>query len=82
MVFWLEPYPSESRDAGTAQYHLTVDQKHPLHESMSVFAGKVMFTEAEVLKLRELSEVSALSLVVRSIYDDTMLRSLIWIRKR
>jgi len=59
MVFWLEPYPSKSRDAGTAQYHLTVDQKHPLHESMSVFAGKVMFTEAEVLKLRELSEVSA-----------------------
>jgi hypothetical protein len=48
---------------------------------MSIFAGKLMFTEAEVLKLRALSEVSAPSLVVRLIYNDT-LRSLIWIRKR
>jgi hypothetical protein len=48
---------------------------------MSVFAGKLVFMAAEVLELRELSEVSAPSLVVRSIYNDT-LRSLIWIRKR
>ena len=67
MVFWFEQYSSKSRDAGTAQSHLTDDQKHPLHESHSIFAG--MFTEAEVLNLRELSGVSAPSLMDRSIYD-------------
>ena len=80
MVFWLEPYPSKLRDAGMAEY-LTVDQKHPLHESMSAFAGELIFTEAEVFKLRTLSKVSAPSLVVQSIYNDMMLRSLIWIQK-
>ena len=69
MVFWLEQYPSKLRDAGTAQYHLTVNQKHPLHKPTSVFAGNLMFTEAEVLNLRELSRVSAPSLVVLSIYN-------------
>ena len=51
------------------QYHLTVNQKHPLHEPRSVFAGKLMFTEAEVLNLRELSGVSGPFLVVQSIYN-------------
>jgi len=81
MVFWLEPHPSKSRHAGTRQYRLTVDQSQPLHDPSSVFAGKLMSTEAEVLKLRELSKVSAPSLVVRLIYNDMMLCSLIWIRK-
>ena len=58
MVFWLEQCQSMLRYAFIAQYHLTVTQMHALHQSNSVFAGMLMFTETEVLELKRLKEVS------------------------
>jgi hypothetical protein len=43
---------------------LTVPQLHPLHHAKSIFAGMVMFTTDDVLKLIRLSKVSLMCLGV------------------
>ena len=69
MVFWFEQCRSMSLYAGKALHHLTTTQIHALHRSDSIFAGMVMFTGTEVLRLRTLSKVSRQSLVDWSIYN-------------